>query len=139
MTRALAILTLLAVTAVTAPRAEAQTTAEADVVVVRMLESSATKYVFEPAEIEAVPGQTVRFVQEGAVPHNVEFKDGPDGSALDGIRMGPFLMGEGETYEVRIDERFTAGTYDYICTPHEMMGMKGKIVVKAGDFPAGPE
>lgn len=111
--------------------AHAQTTPTDDVVLVEMVEKSATQYAFQPARVTVAPGQVLRFVQTGAVPHNVEFKDTPDGARLDGIRMGPFLMGRGETYEVPIDERFADGVYDYVCTPHVMMGMKGEIVVDA--------
>lgn len=111
--------------------APAQENGDRDVVVVKMIEKSATSYAFSPSEVTVERGQTLRFVQEGQVPHNVEFKDPPDESRLDGIRMGPFLMGRGETYEIRIDERFSEGTYDYICTPHVTMGMTGKIVVRA--------
>lgn len=137
MTRSTMLLTLLALTLFAARPAAAQSAPDADVVVVEMKEASATKYVFEPARVEVAPGQTIRFVQQGVVPHNVEFKDAPSGAALDGIRMGPFLMAKGEIYDVRIDEKFTAGTYDYICTPHEMMGMKGTIVVNDDASPAG--
>lgn len=123
------VLTLAVLTA--PPTAVAQENGSEDVVVVKMIEKSATSYAFEPANVTVRPGQTVRFVQEGQVPHNVEFKDGPTASALDGIRMGPFLMSQGETYEVRIDQGFSAGTYDYVCTPHASMGMTGTIVVEA--------
>lgn len=138
MPRATAMLTVAAATilgasgadAQTTARAEARTTAEADVVVVRMLDKSATRYVFEPSRITVTPGQTIRFVQEGDVPHNVEFKDAPAGARIDDVQMGPFLTRKGEAYEVRIDGRFSGGSYDYVCTPHVAMGMKGTIVVE---------
>ncbi len=131
MKNAALILMLLAAAAVGPPDANAQTTPTDDVVVVEMVEKSATEYAFQPARVTVAPGQVVRFVQTGAVPHNVEFKDTPEGARLDAIRMGPFLMGRGESYEVPIDERFADGVYDYVCTPHVMMGMSGEIVVDA--------
>jgi plastocyanin len=102
-----------------------------DVVIVRMVDKSATAYVFEPESVTVVPGQTIRFVQTGVVPHNVEFRDGPDGTALGADAMGPFLLSAGETYEVIIDERFAIGTHKYVCTPHEIMGMVGTVTVEA--------
>lgn len=102
------------------------------VVVVKMIEKSATSYAFEPARIDVEPGTVVRFVQEGAVPHNVEFKDTPDGASLGDARMGPFLLQKGETYELTIDDRFATGDYHFVCTPHEAMGMVGSLTVSSG-------
>lgn len=104
---------------------------QGDVVVVRMVDKSATEFVFEPADITVTPGQTVRFVQTGAMPHNVEFRDLPSGTNLGAAAMGPFLLMAGETYEVTIDDRFAPGTHKYVCTPHEIMGMVGTITVEA--------
>ncbi len=103
------------------------------VVTVRMVDKSATQYVFEPADITVAPGTVVRFELTGSIPHNVEFKKGPSGTDLGAARMGPFLLAKGQTYEVMIDARFTLGTHDYVCTPHEMMGMKGTITVQNSD------
>ncbi len=113
---------------------EAQTTADGiPVVTVRMVDKSATEYAFEPANITVEPGTLVRFEMVGSIPHNVEFKDGPSGTDLGNARMGPFLLAKGQTYEIMIDARFTVGTHDYVCTPHEMMGMKGTITVQNSD------
>ena len=105
------------------------------IVTVRMVDKSATQYVFEPADITVAPGTVVRFELTGFIPHNVEFKDVPAGTDLGDARFGPFLLTKGATYEIAIDERFVAGTHEYVCTPHEMMGMKGTITVLDG----GPE
>jgi plastocyanin len=100
-------------------------------VIVEMVDKSATEFVFEPKDITVTPGQTVRFVQTGFIPHNVEFRDGPDGTDLGPQAMGPFLLATGETYEVVIDDRFKPGTHKYVCTPHELMGMVGTITVES--------
>jgi plastocyanin len=101
-----------------------------ETIVVRMVDISATEFKFEPAEITVRPGDVVQFVQAGAMPHNVQFKDGPAGSDLSSLLMGPFLTQPGETYDVVIDERFTAGSHPFVCTPHELMGMKGTLTVE---------
>lgn len=106
-----------------------------EVVVVKMVEKSATRFAFEPATVTVAPGQTIRFVQEGIQPHNVEFRDPPSGASLDDILTGPFLVQRGQTYDVIVDDRFTEGTYPYVCTPHEAMGMKGTIVVEGSSSP----
>lgn len=103
------------------------------VVTVRMVDKSATEWAFEPADITVEPGTLVRFELAGTIPHNVEFKNSPSGTDLGNARMGPFLIMKGQTYEVMIDGRFAMGTHDYVCTPHEMMGMKGTITVQNSD------
>lgn len=120
------------------PQAAAEATAtvaspvdEANVVVVQMWDDG-TSFKFEPAKIEVQQGQVIRYVHAGTQPHNVEFvKDGaPAGVDLGEYASGHYLMNKGETYEVKVDERFVPGTYPYICTPHVSMGMKGEVVVK---------
>ncbi len=113
---------------------EAQTSSDGvRVVTVRMVDKSATEYAFEPADITVEPGTLIRFELAGSIPHNVEFKKGPSGTDLGNARMGPFLIAKGQTYEIMIDARFAEGTHDYVCTPHEMMGMKGTITVQNSD------
>lgn len=111
-------------------------------VVVKMVD-----FGFEPATLMVSVGDTVRFVQATASPHNVEFRTVPEGAELAEIPvppaegpsgtlssppalMGRYLTQVGETYEILIDEHFAAGTYDYACTPHETLGMTGTIVVE---------
>ena len=97
--------------------------------IVKMVDKSIGQWRFEPADITVTSGDTVRFVLGDAVPHNVEFKKVPKRTKLGDARMGPFLMAKGETYDVVIDSRFAEGTHEYVCTPHEPMGMKGTIKV----------
>ena len=125
---------ILTVMAPSLERGSAPATAElrSDTIVVNMIDKSATEYTFEPAEVTVRPGSVVRFVQTTTTPHNVEFRNMPDGTALNGDRMGPFLTRPGETYEVVIDERFAAGDHPFVCTPHEMMGMTGILTVEGG-------
>lgn len=94
---------------------------------------------YEPANLEVRRGDVVRFVQEGAMPHNVQFvrNTAPRGSEIGDYWMGPFLTKAGEVYEVTIDERFQDGTWEYVCTPHIAMGMKGVLTVSGG-LPAAP-
>lgn len=133
LTVAAAVATILSASAQAQTSASEHTVAGMDIVVVRMLDKSPTSYAFEPSLVTVTPGQTIRFVQQGEVPHNVEFKDAPPGARLDDARMGPFLTSKGEAYELRVDDRFSAGTYDYVCTPHAAMGMKGTIVVDGSE------
>ncbi len=104
-------------------------------------------FAFQPEEIRVRRGDTIRFVQTTNTPHNVEFRDVPEGTRLrsqpigalptvsgpiDGPppRVGPFLVSEGQTYEFVVGDWFVAGTYDYVCTPHVPMGMTGRFIVE---------
>ena len=101
-----------------------------EVIIVKMVDVSNTEYQFEPSEITVQPGDTVRFVQTGAMPHNVDFRVMPEGTDLGDAKMGPFLTTPDETYDVVIDGRFAAGEHGFVCTPHEFMGMKGTLTVE---------
>ena len=101
------------------------------VVVVKMVDKSATEFVYEPANINVKPGDIVRFVQTSAMPHNVEFKKTPAGVDLGAARVGGFLTAPNQTYEIKIDAKFVKGAYEIACTPHEAMGMKATITVAA--------
>lgn len=89
-------------------------------------------FAFEPADLTVRPGDVIRFTQKGIQPHNVEFRKVPKGVDLGDTRMGPFLVKKNDAYELRIDARFKPGTYEFVCTPHELMGMKGRFTVVAG-------
>jgi plastocyanin len=101
----------------------------AKVVSVKMVDVSATAFKFEPAAVTAAPGDTVRFTQTSRTPHNVELKTVPAGVDPGASKMGPFLATEGATYDLVLDAKFAAGTYQFACTPHEMLGMKGTLTV----------
>lgn len=143
---AAAALAFTAPAAAGAQQAEAVAEAEGRTVVVEMVD-----FAFEPAKVTVRPGDVVRFVNTTRTPHNVEFRGVPDGArlgdeyvvpveetgtragtsrALPPTRMGPYLLQKGETYEFVITESFAAGTYRYVCTPHEAMQMKGELEVQ---------
>jgi manganese oxidase len=107
--------------------------------VVAMVEDGA-EMRFEPARLEVRRGDVIRFVQEGAIPHNVQFvrNTAPEGVELEELWSGPYLSKKGEVYEIVIDERFGDGEYDYVCTPHIAMGMTGTLVVDGGTPASAP-
>jgi manganese oxidase len=126
---------LLSVTLLTGCGTRAETHEGSRTIVVKMMDDGARTW-FEPANIDARPGDVLRFEQHGVMPHNVQFvrNESPDGSDLGDAWTGPFLMAKGETYEVVIDERFVDGDYRFVCTPHIASGMVGTLSVSgAGD------
>jgi plastocyanin len=107
-------------------------------IVVKLVETGKpVPYAFEPAMAVAQRGDTLRFVEAAGVMHNVHFTKQAPGAKLGSAATGPYLMTKGQTYDLVIDGRFTEGTYEYVCQPHEMIGMKGTLVVKSGGVGAG--
>lgn len=95
---------------------------------------------FEPARVEARRGDVIRFVQEGTIPHNVQFvrNTAPAGVELGDTWTGPYLTTAGEVYEVEVDERFADGEYEFVCAPHLAMGMKGSLAISGGEVAPAP-
>ena len=105
----------------------------AHVIVVKLVvKGGSVPFGFEPASITAQNGDTVRFVEEAGVMHNVHFKSHPNGAKLGAAAVGPYLTAKGQTYDVVIDSRFTNGKYEFVCDPHDMLGMHGVLTV-SGD------
>jgi plastocyanin len=98
-----------------------------------------TTYKFDPANITIKAGDNVKWTMVSGGPHNVSFDPAevpPAAKAqlmanMDnqmGELMGPLLQNAGETYEISF-AGIPPGTYNYHCTPHLMMNMKGTITV----------
>jgi plastocyanin len=106
-----------------------------------MLATDRGDYAFDPVELTIRVGERVRWVNVSGGPHNVAFSPDriPAGAReplkaampdrLSGQDLaGKLLFGDGETYEISF-AGLPGGTYDYVCTPHELAGMKARIVV----------
>ena len=88
--------------------------------VARLVEVDQTEYAFAPAQLTINAGDTVRWVNRGALPHNT--------TADSGAWASPLLMAPG----VSFSHTFTAaGTFSYRCTLHATNGQVGTIVVRA--------
>lgn len=99
------------------------------VITVKMADAPGGQFVFQPAAISAQRGDTVRFVQASSAPHDVDFKKVPKGAKLGSESTGPYVMTPGQTYNLVIDGRFTDGVYEFVCDPHESVGMRGTLTV----------
>ena len=97
-------------------------------------------YRFEPAEITAKPGDGVKFVFVSQGPHNVAFDPATVPPEFKAVMMGnmpeqqselsgKMLLAPGESYTISLGG-VAPGTYEYHCTPHIPMNMKGKIIVQ---------
>ena len=74
-------------------------------------------FAFAPATLTITAGDTVTWTNEDQVEHTATSTSGAFDSGL---------LGQGESYSLTFT---TAGTYDYLCTPHP--SMTGQIVVQA--------
>jgi uncharacterized cupredoxin-like copper-binding protein len=85
-----------------------------------------TNLRFNPSEVTLQEGQAVRFVWAGqALAHNAVADDG--------------LFDSGDP-ERNVDYRFvfeigTAGSHQFVCEPHESVGMVGTVIVEAAPLP----
>ncbi len=106
------------------PQAQAQAVIE-----IKMVDKSPTEFAFEPANVTVKRGDTIRWIYAGSLgqPHNVDFR----GGGLAGT-MSPFLMKEGNSYEITIDDRFQAGVQDFVFSPDVFICMKGRFTVDCG-------
>ncbi len=100
----------------------------------------ATGYKFDPANITVKQGDAVKFVMTSGGPHNVTFQNVTDPAAkaqldanMPGQKMGelagPMVMQPNEAYVISF-AKVPPGKYDFICTPHAAMNMKGSITVQ---------
>lgn len=101
---------------------------------VAMVERGQYGIAFEPMRTYAVSGDTVRFMQKGALPHNVLFRSGPPGARVDSLGS-PMLSEAGASWDVVLDSRFVPGKYHFVCVPHETMGMAGLLYVEVSAAP----
>ncbi len=107
-------------------------------IVVKLVDKGgAMPYAFEPAMAVAQRGDTLRFIETAGVMHNVRFTKQAPGAKLGGAATGPYLTTKGQTYDLVIDARFAEGRYEFVCEPHEAIGMKGALVIKSGGVVPG--
>lgn len=97
-------------------------------------------YRFEPADITVKAGDGIKFTMVSGGPHNVAFDPAALSPEAKTQLMANMPEQSGELSSkmmLNADESYTisfagvpAGTYDYNCTPHLAMNMKGKITVQ---------
>jgi plastocyanin len=106
---------------------------------VRMV-GDAQGYRFEPANITVKRGDAVKWLMVSGGPHNVAFaQDGiPAGAQAQlsanmpnqqGPLSSPMMMNANEEYTVSF-AGVPAGAYNYVCTPHLAMNMRGVVTVQ---------
>jgi plastocyanin len=100
----------------------------------------ASGYKFVPADLVIKAGDAVKWINVSGGPHNVAFTGITDPTVkaqldanMTGAKMGelsgPLLLQPNEGYTISF-ANIAAGKYDYNCTPHLAMNMKGTITVQ---------
>ena len=103
--------------------------ATGDTIVIEMWTDGTGNY-FKPNDIEAHPGDVLRYVLKVGV-HNVHFL--PDSNT---IKTGlppasEMLQLPGQTHDIVVSMQ--PGDYYFQCDPHAALGMKGKLEVEEKD------
>ena len=97
-------------------------------------------YRFEPADVTVKQGDGIKFVMVSGGPHNAAFDPAAvpaNAKAQLTANMpnqmselaGPLLVNPNEAYTISF-ANVPPGKYEYHCTPHLAMGMKGTITVQ---------
>jgi plastocyanin len=96
------------------------------VIVIKMITDDAGSR-FEPAKIEADPGDVLRFTLQAGV-HNVHFlpDSNPGKSGLPAA--SDMLQLPGQTLDIPVN--FAHGKYYFQCDPHAALGMVGRLEVE---------
>ena len=97
---------------------------EYDHVLATTITVDSTNLRFSPSDVTISEGETVRFLWNGELlPHNAVESEGVFDSG-EPSRNVDYIF----TFEIGMN-----GTYEYVCEPHEDMGMIGTIVVEAAN------
>tara|TARA_B100000886_G_scaffold118712_1_gene79798 strand:+ start:114 stop:644 length:531 start_codon:yes stop_codon:yes gene_type:complete len=97
---------------------------EYDHVLATTITVDSTNLRFSPSDVTISEGETVRFLWSGELlPHNAVESEGVFDSG-EPSRNVDFIF----TFEIGMN-----GTYEYVCEPHEDMGMLGTIVVEVAN------
>ena len=99
-------------------------------------------YRFDPANITIKSGDAIKFTNVSGGPHSVGFDPAKVPPAVQpqltanmpgdhsmGALEGPMLLQPNETYVISF-AKIPAGEYDFHCTPHLALGMKGEIKIQ---------
>ncbi|KAI8869512.1 Cupredoxin [Ramicandelaber brevisporus] len=79
---------------------------------------------FEPKEVRIQPGDSVKWIMKGPIPHDVV--EGSGCEEKDGGFRSPLING-GKEYVKTFGD---SGRYEYFCTPHCDSGMTGTVIVE---------
>ena len=82
---------------------------------------------FEPAKVEAKPGDILRFTLVSGV-HNVSFPPATNPAGATLPPPGDMLQLPGQTFDLAVN--LPEGKYHFQCDPHAALGMTGELEVE---------
>jgi plastocyanin len=85
---------------------------------------------FEPAKVEAHPGDVLRFTLTSGV-HNISFTPQSNEGKAKLPPASEMLQLPGQTLDIPVN--FAPGHYSFQCDPHALLGMLGTLEVEAHD------
>ena len=94
------------------------------------LNSDGNGNYFKPAEIEAHPGDVIRYTLKSGV-HNVHFLPDSNPGKANLPPASDMLQLPDQTLNIPVN--FEPGTYYFQCDPHAALGMKGHLKVEKED------
>ena len=97
------------------------------IIVVQMMTEDAGNNRFEPSEIEAHPGDVVRYTLKSGV-HNANFLPDSNEQRAGLPPATPLLQLPGQTIDIKVT--MAPGKYYFHCDPHALLGMKGRLEVE---------
>lgn len=96
------------------------------IISVEMLTDEEGNNIFRPANVEANPGDVVRYALVSGV-HNVNFLPDSNPRAANLPAQGLMLQAPGQTFDVKVE--LAPGRYYFHCDPHALLGMTGHLTV----------
>jgi plastocyanin len=115
-------------TAAAAPQASAAAAPTGKIITINMISDEKSNR-FEPNEVEAHPGDVLRFTIVVGV-HNVHFLADSNPGVADLPPASDLLQLPGQTLDIPVT--FAPGkTYYFQCDPHAALGMQGHLKVEA--------
>jgi plastocyanin len=107
---------------------------------VKMLQDAQGNYKYDPANITLKQGDGIKFIMVSGGPHNVSFDPATvpaNAKAALSANMpnqmadlsSPLLTNPNESYTISF-AKVPPGKYDFHCTPHLAMNMKGSVTVQ---------
>ena len=98
------------------------------IIIVQMMTDDQGNNRFEPNEIEAHPGDVIRYTLKSGV-HNANFLPDSNPGKTGLPPATPLLQLPGQTIDIKVT--MAPGKYYFHCDPHALLGMKGKLEVEA--------
>lgn len=103
--------------------------AQTGTVITIEMHTDETGNYFKPAEVEAHPGDVLRFTLVSGV-HNVHFVADSNPSVTNPPPVSDMLQLPGQTFDVPVTMP-AGGRYYFQCDPHALLGMVGHVKVES--------